>query len=97
MSRWRGLREDQREGEDLLAELMSMLQLPMHLCRSPLVGEADDAVHRAERRANKFAPKDSGFDPDRLVITSAAGFRSSMAVGSPRNTTQPGAGSCCAS
>lgn len=44
MSRWRGLREDQRVGEGLVEMLLATLRVPLNLCRSQLVGEAGAAI-----------------------------------------------------
>jgi hypothetical protein len=55
MSRWRGLREDQRVGEGLVDVLMSTLQVPVNLCRRQRDGEGWRCGKPTGRLANKFA------------------------------------------
>jgi hypothetical protein len=81
MSRWRGLREDQRAGEGLVEMLLATLHVPLNLCRSQLVGEAGAAICPQDVSRTSSLLQMPAFDQHERLLKPAAGSGSSMGAG----------------
>lgn len=76
MSRWRGLREDQREGEGLVEMLLATLEF----CRRQRVGESGAAVCPQDVSRTRSVLQMPAFDQQERSLKPAVGSRSSMGV-----------------